>query len=132
MSLTMLIAVASAICGSALALTVLLRERRSVAAGSFAAGMAMLAAESAFAGLSTQALSPEKMVFWERFALITLSCLPGMWLLFSLSYSRGNYREILAGRWPLVAAAFVIPIVLAVGFQGTIILSAGPAAAGDE
>jgi putative PEP-CTERM system histidine kinase len=82
--------------------------------------------------LSAQALSPEKMVFWERFALITLSCLPGMWLLFSLSYSRGNYREILAGRWPLVAAAFIIPIVLAVGFQGTIILGAGPAAAGDE
>jgi putative PEP-CTERM system histidine kinase len=132
MSLTVLIAVASAICGSALALTVLLREGRSVAAGSFAAGMAMLAAESAFAGLSAQALSPEKMVFWERFALITLSCLPGMWLLFSLSYSRGNYREILAGRWPLVAAAFIIPIVLAVGFQGTIILGAGPAAAGDE
>src|SRR6266852_1075490 len=132
MSLTVLIAVASAICGSALALTVLLRERRSVATGSFAAGMVMLAAESAFAELSAQALSPEEMVLRERFALITLSFLPGIWLLFSLSYSRGNYRELLAGRWLLVATAFIVPMVLAVGFHRSLILSAHRAEAGDD
>src|SRR5260370_10911971 len=72
------------------------------------------------------------MVLASGFALITLACLPGIWLLFSLSYSRGNYREILAGRWPLVAAAFIVPMVLAIGFHRRLILGARPAAPGDE
>ena len=46
-----------------------------------------------------------------------MSFLPGFWLAFSLTYSRGNYREFLA-KWRIVlVAAFLLPIGVALGFR---------------
>ena len=56
-----------------------------------------------------------------------MSFLPGTWLIFSLSFARGNYREFLT-RWRvLLAAAFVGPVGLAVFFSRRLILAPGPA-----
>ena len=74
--------------------------------------MTALAIESIFGGLSVGAGEPEVGAFWQSLATVPKSFLPGIWLFFSLTYSRGNYRAVLA-RWrPLLVAAFVIPVGL--------------------
>ena len=52
-----------------------------------------------------------------------MSFLPGLWLVFSLSYSRGNAREFLVKWWLLVAAAFSLPAGLALLFRGNLVAS---------
>lgn len=92
---------------------------------SFAAGMFVLAIESLFNGLAFEASLVEEKIFWEQCGLLAMSFLPGTWLFFSLSYGRGNYRDFLR-RWRLVlAAAFLIPIGLAVFFLRELITAAG-------
>src|SRR5437899_6787352 len=109
----------SALFAAVLALAVGLQERRSVAAWLFMAGMGVLSAESTFAGLAAGATLPAQSVLWHRWAVFMTACLPGPWLAFSLSYARGNASEFLT-RWRYgLAAAFVLPIALAIGFQTT-------------
>ena len=51
-----------------------------------------------------------------------MSLLPGTWLLFSLTYARGNYREFI-GRWRFaLAAAFIAPLTLAVLFRDDLVV----------
>ena len=90
---------------------------------SFAAGMLVLAMESLFYGLAFNTSLSEEKFFWEQCGILAMSFLPGTWLFFSLSYGRGNYREFLR-RWRFaLAAAFLIPIGLALLFQGKLIIS---------
>ena len=97
------------------------RGRRSVAVWFFVAGMALLSCESVFCGLMTGAERPEEAGRWENWALLVMSLLPGTWLFFSLSYARGNYREFL-GKWrEALAAAFLIPILLDICYQGQLV-----------
>ena len=109
---------ASAFLGGAIALIAAFRERRSKAVWFLVAGMALLSCESVFCGLVTQAVVPAKAALWEDCALLAMSLLPGTWLFFSLSYARGNYREFL-GKWRItLAAAFIVPIFLAISCRG--------------
>ncbi|MGD0410917.1 MAG: XrtA/PEP-CTERM system histidine kinase PrsK [Verrucomicrobiota bacterium] len=111
----------AAFLGGAVALIAAFRERRSVAVWFFVAGMALLSCESVFSGLMTGAVSPEEAGRWEDWALLSMSLLPGVWLLFSLSYARGNYREFL-GKWrEALGAAFIVPIALAVWHRGQLV-----------
>jgi hypothetical protein len=83
--------------------------------------MQALAIESVFDGISLNAFAPEKVVYWQTFASVARSFSPGCWLLFSLTYARGNYRVFLA-RWRFaLAAAFLIPVAISVG-SGTGVL----------
>ena len=105
---------ASALFCGVLALIVAWNERRSVAHWAFVAGMVALAVEDVCFALTADAASPEEMVYWQNWRLVAMSFLPGIWLFFSLTYARGNYSEFLK-RWRLVlAAAFVLPIGLAI------------------
>lgn len=107
-------AFAGAIFCGVVALAVIWNERRSTAHVAFAAGMALLAVESVFTGLSWQAAggSWDKMIYWQHCRLWASSLLPGVWLVFALSYGRGNYREFL-NRWKfLLLAAFILPLAL--------------------
>ena len=71
-----------------------------------------MAAEAVFQGLSLDAVAPQQVASWQQFALIARSFGPGVWLLFSLTYSRGNYREFLhRWRFPLLVA-LCLPIVV--------------------
>ena len=72
--------------------------------------MTNLAVEAAFDGMSFNTLLPEKIGMWQHFALVARSFGPGIWLLFSLTYSRGNYREFV-NRWRIVLVlAFLLPV----------------------
>ena len=96
---------------AALAAAAACRKQRSLATGCFAAGMLIFALESLFGAIGNEALFPERAVFWETLSLIAKSFLPGVWLTFSLTYSRANYRDFLVrSRW-LVIGAFLIPML---------------------
>jgi putative PEP-CTERM system histidine kinase len=123
MNIATAIAFIAALFSGTLAFAVAWRVRGSVAHRSFAGGMAVLAMESIFSGLSLAATSVEEMVYWQQWRLVALSFLPGSWLFFSLSYGRGNYKEFLS-RWRfLLISAFLIPIGLVVLFQDKLIVS---------
>ena len=121
MNLNPTLACVTAAFTAALALAVLLRKRHSAASWSFTGGMALLAVETLFNGFSFNELTPKNVGFLQGAAFVTRSFLPGVWLFFSLTYSRGNYRESLA-RWRfLLLAAFVLPVALAVAFRGELV-----------
>ena len=127
-----ILAFAAASVSGALSLLFAWYERRSVAHLSFVAGMVVLAAESIFGGLTVSATLPDEMVYWQSWRLLTMSLLPGIWLFFSLSYGRGNYREFLA-RWRfLLISAFLIPVVLIVFFGDELIIPAVEAKGGNH
>jgi putative PEP-CTERM system histidine kinase len=96
---------------AALAAAAARRKQRSLATWCFSAGMLVLALESLFGAIANDALLPEKAAFWGTLALAAKSFLPGVWLTFSLTYSRANYRDfLLRSRWLLVGA-FLVPLL---------------------
>ena len=102
---------AAAMFAAALAAAAACRNQRSLATWCFSAGMLTFALESLFGAIASDALLPEKAAFWETLSLVAKSFLPGLWLTFSLTYSRANYRDFLVrSRW-LVIVAFLIPLL---------------------
>ena len=113
MSATVILAYAGAACAGVVALAALWRGRRSLSLWFFAAGMLLLAVESAFLGLAGDSVLYGDVARWQHARLAALSLMPGIWLLFSLSFARGNDREFLR-QWTLaLAAAFLVPVALA-------------------
>jgi putative PEP-CTERM system histidine kinase len=98
---------ASAVVGGVLAVVALSRPRRTPSRWAFAAGMAVLAAESVLIGLDADAPGLESTLHWQQWRMILLSLLPGTWMLFSLCYARGDARRTLA-RWRLLLLATVL------------------------
>jgi putative PEP-CTERM system histidine kinase len=94
------------------ALIALWRGRRSISAGLFAVGMTLLALESVLQGLAKDALPKEEVAHWQHWRLAVMSLLPSVWLLFSLSYARGNYREFFRQWRYVLIGALVLPVVL--------------------
>lgn len=122
MTFTSLQPFAAALFGGALALAVVFRRKQSVAGGCFFAGMGLMAIESALSAMSMDAGSAETVAFWQTLVLLVNASLPGVWLTFSLTYSRGSYREFL-GRWRyILAAAVVLPLGLVLGFYRDLLL----------
>ena len=73
--------------------------------------MLTFALESLFGAIATDALVPQRAAFWGMLALAAKSFLPGVWLTFSLTYSRANYRDfLLRWRW-LLMGAFLVPLL---------------------
>ena len=107
----------------ALAAGALLRPRRGVADWAFAAGMIALAAEQACVAMTARpALGPLATLHWQQGRLGASSFLPGFWLLFSLSYARGNAGDFRrAWRLPLVLA-FALPVALVAVFRDPLIV----------
>jgi putative PEP-CTERM system histidine kinase len=78
----------------------------------FGAGMALFAAEALFALLANHAASIGPQSNWLRWRLVATSLLPIAWILFSLTYARGNYREFITRwRWILVGVA-ALPVAV--------------------
>jgi putative PEP-CTERM system histidine kinase len=116
-----LLAFSAALFSGALAIAAPFRKRYSLATWLFFAGMATLALESFFAGMSLRTLHAEDVAYWQSFVIMTKSFLPGFWLAFSLTYSRGNFLEFL-GKWRLfLAAAFLVPVAAAFGFRSNLV-----------
>ena len=111
------LALAAATFSAALAVAAACRKRRSFATWCFSAGMLTFALESLFGAIWHDALLPEKAAFWETLTLVTKSFLPGIWLCFSLTYSRGNSREFPVRSRFLVLAAFLVPVGVSLIFR---------------
>jgi putative PEP-CTERM system histidine kinase len=125
-----ILAWAVAVLAGSLALLVACWARRGPGTWSFVMGMLLFAVGNLLFGLTLTSVSPAEMARWQAVRQMVESLLPGTWLLFSLSYSRGNYREYLhRWRYPLLAA-FVLPVGLALGFRDRLIIAAGEAARG--
>lgn len=107
----LLFAAGAAACGAAAA-ALLSRRERSHALPAFACGMALLGAESILAGMSASSILPRDVLLWQQWRLLTLACLPGCWLLFSLTYARGNAGETLRRWMPVLTASVVLPVGL--------------------
>jgi putative PEP-CTERM system histidine kinase len=120
---------AAAIFGLLLAFGSLMPKKPSLAMWWFFAGMVVLGIDSLFTGLSLRATQLPEVLRDLTLGLIVKSFVPAAWLGFSLTYSRGDYRESLA-RWriPLVIVA-LLPIGLSLGFQQRLfeLVPAGPA-----
>src|SRR5256885_14276445 len=95
---TAIIALIDAILCCGLAVAVWRLRPLSWSQWSFIGGMLALGAESALNALTIRANSPEAIIHWQKLRLLVAAFFPGFWLIFSLCYSRGNYREFLH-RW---------------------------------
>jgi len=125
MNSAIILAFSAASVSGALALLFAWYERRSIAHLSFVLGLAVLAVECVFNGLTATATLPEEMVYWQNWRMLAMAFLPGVWLFFSLSYGYGNHRELLARRRVLLGVAFLVPIVLIIWFRNALIVSVG-------
>ncbi len=110
--ITALVAAAAAL---ALAGANLLGGPRRIARWSFSAGMVLLGVEALFSGLAMGAESREAALLWNRLWLGTMAIVPGTWLVFSLSYSRGNAAEFLK-RWRWICLAYLAIPLAGAGF----------------
>jgi putative PEP-CTERM system histidine kinase len=105
------LAVAAGMFSAALAAAAACRNQRSLATWCFSAGMVIFALDSLFGGLASETLLPETAAFWATLSLVAESFLPGVWLTFSLTYSRASCRDFpVRSRW-LVVGAFLIPML---------------------
>jgi len=118
-SLNTVLALGAGMFSAALAAAAVCRKPRSVASQCFSLGMLIFALESLFAAIANDSFLPQKIAFWETLSLIAKSFLPGVWLIFSLTYSRANYRDFLVrSRW-LVIGAFLIPLLSLAAFYSS-------------
>lgn len=116
MSFNSLVSFAAVLLCGAVAIVVLFEKKRSFVQWIFAAGMIVLGLEAALIGLSAQSSLPLEVVFWQRLRFIVAAFLPGIWLLFSLSFGRADYKEFVA-KWKWInLAVFVFPVALATIF----------------
>jgi len=99
-----------------LAIFALARDRKALVQWIFSAGMIVLAQEAMLVSIGFNASLPTEVMYWQRIRLITLAFIPGVWLLFSLTYARVNYKEIISKwRW-VVLLTFIIPLTLVTFF----------------
>ena len=76
--------------------------------------MILLALESVFSGLAAYTdQGGDAVKYWQQWRLLAMSFLPGTWLIFSLSYARGNSREFLSKWLYVLVVAFVLPTAIA-------------------
>ena len=118
-----LLAYTSALLSSGLVIFVLCARQRTIVHWSFAVGMSTIALMETFMGLRVQAIQPAEAVSWQFLSYLAAACLPGSWLLFSLSFGRSNYHE-LSVRWKYaLIVAFVCPIALLVAGRQAIFVA---------
>lgn len=132
MALLSILPYASAVFALLLAIAALFSKRRSFASWAFAAGMVVLGLDSFLAGQVQRSSQLDEVIRGLTLGLIIKSLVPAGWLCFSLTYSRGGYRETLE-RWRIpLALASLLPVGMALGFQGQLVEIAPVAAEGEQ
>ena len=82
----------------------------------FAVGMIALAVESVLTGMSARAIMPENVAYWTYLRFFTTAILPGIWLMFSLTFSRENYKEFIS-KWKWILLVFyILPLSIVIFF----------------
>jgi putative PEP-CTERM system histidine kinase len=110
-----------ALLAGVISLTALFRARRSIAHWPLAAGMAILAVEGLCSGFAAGTNLPNQMMRLQQWRIVDLSLLPGVWLVFGLTYARGNARTMLKKRRLPLALGCVLPVTLALLFRENLI-----------
>ncbi len=113
MNFPVLISLIAAVGAFLLALATLLWRPRSVAQWAFFAGMLAYSLERGCQVASLDAASVPDMLFWQRLSVLPMALLPLSWLVFSLTFARGNHREFLRKWLPAVVLFAVLPFGLA-------------------
>jgi putative PEP-CTERM system histidine kinase len=93
------------------------RDPRSFIHRAFALGMFALAVNACLIGIAYQASSIEKFLFWQQLQIIISSFVPGLWVLFSVSFARTNYSEQISKWKSVLLSAFVLPVLMATVFK---------------
>jgi putative PEP-CTERM system histidine kinase len=120
MSLPAILSFAAACFSLILAFMVLVQQRKAFSREIFAVGTLLLAAEEVVRGLSYGATAAEEVVRWEQVRTLVGSLIPGLWLVFSLSYSRSNFKNLLSRwKWTLFGV-FALPLILATIFRNSL------------
>ena len=134
MTFFLLLPFAAAIFSLLLAFISLVPKKRSRARLFFFTGMAALAIDSLLSGLILRATELAEVLHGLTLGFIVKSILSAAWLGFSLTYSRGDYRESFR-RWgiPLTVLA-LLPIGIALGFRHQLleVVAGGRAAHGPQ
>jgi putative PEP-CTERM system histidine kinase len=124
------LAVAAALASFFLAAGAFLQRQRSFSSWCFLVGMAAFAVESLLCAAASAVADPSAYILLQNSTLVTKALLPGVWLAFSLSYSRGSYREFLRSwRAALVFALLVPPGIALLFFRTLLVPLSGPDAA---
>ena len=133
MSVASYFAIASACCSGAFALAAAVRARAVISRWIFAAGMAVLSAESIFSALALSAATSAQGERWQELKLVAMALLPGIWLAFSLSYARaGGEAGPLRRARAAVALVLLLPITLAALQRSNLVLSTQDVSWGTE
>ena len=118
MTLNALLNYSAACFCAGVAVFALLRDRRSFVHRIFALGMATLALESFFSGLSAQALNPAQALSRQQWRVMVSALLPAVWLVFSLSFGREDKRRLPAKWQWAVAAIFSLHLIFVSFLRG--------------
>ena len=94
-----------------------IRRKPSLATWCFFAGMVALAIDSILTGLILRSTQIVEVVRWTTADFVIECFIPVIWLCFSLTYSRSDYRKSLK-RWTFALAAIgLLPIGLTIFFR---------------
>ena len=109
----------------ALAVFVLVRDRRPLVHRVFIAGMMVFAFEAFLTGHSLRSLVLGEILFWQRLRMIATALLPGCWLYFALSFGRSNAKTVIKKfKWVLLGS-LVVPLALVSIFQKDLLREVG-------
>src|SRR5208337_5218996 len=87
-----------------IAIAVVLRNYRSFIHVVFAVGMAVFGLDALLIGVAAQtSFADDEILRWQWYRLLASSFLPGVWLMFSVSFARANHRQFLS-RWRWILA----------------------------
>ncbi len=107
MNIAAILAFGSAFFALALAFFVVVRAGKTTAHFTFAIGLGIFALESVANGMAVGCTSFSEFIRWQHWRLLATAMLPPVWLLFSLAYGRGNFREFF-DRWKFFLLVFLI------------------------
>lgn len=112
----------SASVGVAIAAWLLLREKRILPTLAFSLGLVLFAADLVVAFLSLQAKSGAETLTLARIRLMILSCAPGVWVAFAVTYSRGNHQASLRNWVKVIGGLLIILPGLALLFPAQLVM----------
>ncbi len=117
MTIPAIIAFAGAAASTGLGLAAFGRKPRSVAQFALGFGLFVLASEALLNGFTFLSFDGEQRLILQTYALLATTAVPGPWLIFAVTYSRGNWRVFLKKWRLLLAAAFILPGATAIMFH---------------
>ncbi len=98
-------------CAFVLALGGAMRARRSLPRWAFAAGMLLLATDALLAAYAARATELGASQHWQQWRMMVCSFAPAVWLLFSLTYSRGDSSLRSRKVSGLLFASSLLPVI---------------------